>query len=247
MSPQAADARPSPFGVAPDPAAWQAEVERMRMLIADLRQTLKSSSPPPAKLAAIWDLIDEAVPWSEQDRDPWRIRARTGDPAAFIELVRRNTGPLTAMLEDLTGHRVTAAGLRRHETTFIRRGERKLLGIDAPERCHVRVGRLVAAHVTIARVTCKLAPDRIPAQARYDLGIPLRADDPMPAVTDVAVGTALAAFGLTRDRTTIEPAPPPLLAAITARLLLSGEPVGTTREQVRLDMCVLAAARAGRR
>jgi hypothetical protein len=223
--------------------AERVELEQMRMLIADLRRTLKSGSPAPAKLAAIWDLIDEQVPYGEPDQDPWRTKARTGDPGAFTELARRDTGPFTLLLEDLTGHHVTTAGLRRREAGFTR-DELKLLGQPGPVRGHARACRLVAAKVTVAQVACKLIPDLIPAQACHDLGIPVRPGDPVPPPTPTSVGAALAPFGLTRDRATIDPASPPLVAVITARLLLSGLPVGVTRERVRLDVCVMAAARS---
>ena len=237
---------PDPAASRPLAAADRIELAQMRMLIADLRRTLKSGSPPHAILAAMWRLIDEQAPWAEPDHDPWRTKARGGDPVAFTELARRDTGPLTLLLEDLTGHHVTTAGLRRREAGFTR-DELRLFGQPGPAYVHARACRLVAAKVTIARVTCKLIPDLIPAQARHDLGIPLWPDDPMPPATDVAVGTALAPFGLIRDRATIEPASPPLVAVITSRLLMSGEPVGVTREKVRLDVCVMAAARASAR
>jgi hypothetical protein len=191
-------------------------------VILDTEHTLASDTPDTAKLSAIAGYIDERVPghqagvaWgSSPDEVTALIAARliaTDGPATsvFARLLRR----------DIALH-VVGPHLRLPDAA-----EQDALRLRPGEQLYVREGYLMAGTIQCAKVTLKIAPDRVIREVSPAAWGLIR--------SGVPCGTVLGRSGLRRPRRRVEVRPGDTRVILSsASLYLGALPIGFADEAV---------------
>jgi hypothetical protein len=177
-----------------DPAAGDALRDLLTGLVREIRLILVHPDlGNAAKLAAITDAVDLLAP------PPGPGARAVQDAASVVALLARGTGPATLLFEELAGEEVRI-GLAGRADRLLTAAERHELQAEPGSAGHYRTGilRTVASGLVAAEVASLILPDRIPASARRELGIP-GPGEPPPPPSDVPLGKALARLGARRE------------------------------------------------
>jgi hypothetical protein len=197
-----------------------------------------------AKLAAITETVDQLAP----PPGPQTAGARAA--ASVGTLLARNAGPATLLFERLSGEQVRIE-LTGRADRILTHAECHDLHAAQGTRGHQRTGTLRTADsgLAAAEVTSVIVPARLPASAKRALGIP-SPEDPVPPVSDIPLGKALARLGVRREplgvRLVYGSAGLPgtrVSVESTARIWLAAVPVALASERVTAEFCVRAGGR----
>jgi len=196
-----------------------------------------------AKLGAITQTVDQLAP------PPGPEAGDASAAASVAALLTQGTGTATALFEKLGGEqiRVDLTGSADRPLTATECLE---LLIRKGAHGHQRTGTLRTANSgrVAAEVTSLVLPGRLPADARWALGIP-GPGEPAPPPSGIPLGKVLAGFGGHREalgaRMVYDSTVSPNRVSVesSSRMWLDGVPVALASERVTAEFCQRARAR----